>query len=74
MEKSKAAKNIAVACPPLPAGPIDVAELDKALQAGKSAEEAIAAASASNPVPEEVKPAPVAETAAPKAAPETSKE
>ncbi len=69
-----AAKEIAVECPALPAGPIDVAALDKALQAGKSAEEASAAATKNNPVPEEVKPAPVAETAAPVAAPEDSKE
>lgn len=68
-----AAKVTAVECPALPAGPIDIDALDKALQAGKSAEEAIAAASP-KPVLEKAKPDPVAETAAPVAAPEDSKE
>lgn len=69
-----ATKNL-VECPVLPAGPVDVDALNKALTAGKSADEAIAEATKNNPKPPEVKaePAPV-ETNAAAAAPVTEKE
>lgn len=39
---------------PLPAGPVDFDALCAALKAGKSGEEAVAAATKNNPVPEQV--------------------
>lgn len=41
---------------PLPAGPVDFDALCAALKAGKSGDEAVAAATKNNPVPEQVKP------------------